>query len=558
MRSKNPAALIFTFFCLLYLLTAGGHFYNQDGYQKYVALDQIARGEGPFHPRFFTPAPGGKMTLSFPCGTLIWMSPLYGLGEITLNLLQKLSPNHPPDPSLFFAPLFVTFLNAFFTAGLCAVFFRVLGRLGVGIRASLSLTFMLGLGTILWPYSKFCYSEPQAAFFLLLLFERLQALKHKFKTAYAAGAGFAAGLALLTKYETGFLLPAFLIYALSVTARYAPALERRAAAAAGLSFSAGVLGILFWNFWRFDRFWTMGRYSGYAAENPVAFAALGFAFLLIFSAVFVPPVLAGLRYWAARYGGVLLGTLFAAALFYILWSGPVRREAAAVLWAPGKSLLIFSPVLIAAAAAFPAFWQRYRAEAVLLTALFFSYLCFLPATIQSTAWQWGSRFFVPLTPFLLLPLAAWNWPAGGRRRLLLVLTAVLGFFVQIAAVSFSYPDTMNFISQKIAEEKKIELNHFMLEREHVFPRLIHDSRYSPLVMQVRLVSSIITGKRPEEPREPLAFKVRVKRPEDWRLDFWWIYLRPYAAAQGAAWILAALFFASVLGLVRSTKEGPRG
>ncbi len=123
-EKKHAVFFLFIFFTCLYLLTAGGHFYNQDGYLKYLTLDQIVKGEGPFHPRFFTPGLDGRSTTSFPPGTSFWMLPLYAGGKACTVLVLHWKPAAAINPDLFFAPLFVTFLNVFFSAGLCALFFQ--------------------------------------------------------------------------------------------------------------------------------------------------------------------------------------------------------------------------------------------------------------------------------------------------------------------------------------------------------------------------------------------------------------------------------------------------
>ncbi len=546
-RPHTSALSVFLFFVCLYLLTAGGHFYNQDGYMKYLTLDQIAKGQGPFHPRFFTPGLGGRMTTSFPPGTSFWMLPFYLAGKGLMALVLSWNPAAAVDPSLFFAPLFVTFPNAFFSAGLCALFFIGLCRLGLSCSGALGATLGLGLGTLVWPYSKFCYSEPQAAFFLwaaFLAFLRLKAAPDVRKLSLAA---LWLACAFLTKYETVFLGPVFTAYGFYCFKKGRPAGRLRdfaAAMAPPLIFGA-VLWMA-WNQVRTGRAWDLGHYGGYLFSNPWGW---GTAVFILAGSAFCT-----LRWPAKPEARAAIPFLAAAGMaLYLLAVPAARKELHAILFTPGKSLFIFSPMLALAAAGYPVFIQRFRAEALLAGGLFFSYALFLPPTLESAAWQWGPRFFVSILPFLFFPALVFfsGGPERPVRRILKTSLMALAVGVQLLAVSVSYPDTFNYTSQRIAADAAHPMPTFSDERSAVFPRMIYDWRYSPLRMQAEVLQAVGLHRYPEVPQEALAFKTNVKKPSDLKWDFWWVYLWDWPGAAptvGMVWL--ALVFCGLAALRR--------
>jgi hypothetical protein len=107
-----------------------------------------------------------------------------------------------------------------------------------------------------------------------------------------------------------------------------------------------------------------------------------------------------------------------------------------LLLSPGKSLFLYSPILLVVPFAAGAFWRGFRAEALLTGALSIAILG------QSAmwwawwgGWSWGPRFLVPLLPFLVLVLGALrvhrSWQATALVALLFLSVAVnlLGILV---------------------------------------------------------------------------------------------------------------------------------
>ncbi len=414
--------------------------------------------------------------------------------------------------------------------------------MGLAFRAALGAAVCLGLGTFLWPYSKFCYSEPQAAFFLWAAFMALYALKQR--GGHPGMAILWLGCAFLTKYETIFLWPAFGGYGFFCLQKC-----RRANPKGFIFFTALPLiltAALFitWNYVRTGHAWTFGRYGGYLFSNLWGWGAAG---AVVISGVFylLKRPAAGDRRREIKFIFMAAAGLAA----YLLAVPPARSEVIALLWAPGKSLFVFSPPLLLAVAGYRDFLKTFRAEGLLVAAFVVSYLLFLPPTIQSAAWQWGSRFWVSLTPFLFLPaLPALLENQNRLRKNWLGLLFGVSFCAQVISVSISYQDTFNYTAQKISADFRQPVEDFEIERKIVFPRMIYDWRYAPLWMQSKILQSVLGWKELPTLPEPLAFKSRVKSPQEWKLDFWWIYLWNWP---GGAWAVRLSFLLIVSGAAAS-------
>ncbi len=73
---------------------------------------------------------------------------------------------------------------------------------------------------------------------------------------------------------------------------------------------------------------------------------------------------------------------------------------------PGKGLFWYNPILFAALVAWPAFYRRHRAEALLVAGIVLANIAFYaPWFLWWAGHSWGPRFLVTILPFACLPLA---------------------------------------------------------------------------------------------------------------------------------------------------------
>jgi 4-amino-4-deoxy-L-arabinose transferase-like glycosyltransferase len=134
--------------------------------------------------------------------------------------------------------------------------------------------------------------------------------------------------------------------------------------------------------------------------------------------------------------------------FAIAWRGILG------FWvSPGKSVFLFSPILLLS---LTGFWLKRKQNWLeylwpLLTLVIFT---FTYAFVRGDLWfggtNWGPRYLVPITPWLMiasLPAIELAWQGNNRWRLALLGLALLGFAVQIGAVSVNPLRYYNILDQ---------------------------------------------------------------------------------------------------------------
>jgi hypothetical protein len=324
-------------------------------------------------------------------------------------------------------------LNSLITA-LTAVFVLFyVQRLFDSRNAGLAAALLYGLCTLALPYAKTLYTEPLSA---LTLFAAAWALlRYRDRgdfTSLALGGGL-AGLAVLTKPTNGIALPAFLLYAV-------------------------------WVFLRRPR-------PGRLTLHDVVLAVLAFGVPLAAFLAFL-----GLFDYV-RFGNPLdIGHV----AYSLQFNTPLWEGLYGLLASPGKSLFLFSPILLLWPFALPAFLRRHPAEALLCLAVSGSVLVVHATYIM---WYggtcWGPRYIVPLVPFFLVgtvPALRWLWQRVlGRITLVLLVAASVGMQFLGVAVKFT---------------------HYFSLLEPQFPNaetnvsLLFDPRYSPILGHMALALNL--------------------------------------------------------------------
>lgn len=272
----------------------------------------------------------------------------------------------------------------------CVLFLRLLSRLGFARRTATLGTALLALGTTLWVYARYPYSEILQAACLIGFFGQLLETRAAPTVREGARLGAWFGLLVSAKLVNLVLAPGaalFLLWSLRHRLRDAG----RVAAATAVATLPFVVAIAYYNHVR----WGSPFVTGYdtktgAGENPIV---------------------------------GLIG-LYAS---------------------PGKSVFLYSPALVLAIAAWPRFWRRMRpiAAALLLLVVPLS-LANARLLYWSGDWAWGPRYLVPAVPLLLLPAMLlvddWlglvrGWAARLRRAILAAVFAA-GVAVQLLGNAF--------------------------------------------------------------------------------------------------------------------------
>ena len=310
--------------------------------------------------------------------------------------------------------------NAALTALTGMLLFLALRRLHFGQAASLLTALAFGLGTMAWPYARYFFSESLAGLGLMLAFYFLLRFRDEQDRLSPLLAGAGLALALLARLNNALSVP-FL----------------------------GLL-LLAYLYRRHGR-----RWQAYVA--PILFFGL--------------PLLAalGISGW---YNWIRFGHPFTTGyLPEERFSAPFFQGLYGLTFSWGKGLFWYNPLLIAAAAAWPAFYRRHRAEALLAATVVLSTIFFYASWYLWWAGHgWGPRFLVSLLPFATLPLAAAFQLAARNRALALslALLAAASLAVQVPGVAVNF----NLYLEDVYAE--LGLYH---------PVTLFDPAYSPLLRQ---------------------------------------------------------------------------
>ncbi|MFC2036844.1 phospholipid carrier-dependent glycosyltransferase [Chloroflexota bacterium] len=398
-QGRNGAISIALFALLfsIYLLTFSGIYHASDEMSMLVVTDSLAhrgawdiellRWMGEQQGSF---GPDGHLYSRKGIGTTLAALPHYWLA-VQCSRLGNVQT--------------AMLTNAMVTALTGVLVYLLLQQLRYGQGVALATALAYGLGTMAWPYARYLFSESLAGLGLMLSFYSL--VRYGNPSAPVRGraeggdsdetqgfcpllAGAGLALALLARFNNALVTP-FLGLLLLVYLNRRHGSNRRAWIKPILRFGAPVLAALaiiaWYNWLRFGSPLT----TGYLPEER-----------------FATPFLEG-------FFGLILS--------------------------PGKGLLWYNPLLFAALAAWPAFFRRHRAEALLVAAVVLSNLAFYaPWYLWWAGHGWGPRFLVTILPFAILPLAP-ALEAALRHRLLaigLAILAGLSVAVQLLGVAVDF------------------------------------------------------------------------------------------------------------------------
>ena len=348
---------------------------------------------------------------------------LYGIGHSLLILpllaLGRLVAPTIPSATPQWTMQFVTslFFNPLVSASSGLLIYLTGRRLSLAPMTSVGLAIIYAFATMTWVYSKTFFSEPLITLLLLLTFYSLLSYRTTKRQAWLWVGGASLGFAVMTKPVALIYVPALTAY-LIIVANPEPKWSFLGRLLAfGIPLMIGMVGMLAYNWWRF--------------ESPL-----------------------DTGYRTPRW----MASPFLTALYGILAS-------------PGRGYLLYNPISIAAAAGFFFFWRRHRAETAVLAGIVLTNLLFF-ATFER--WHggggWGPRHLLLITPFLVLPLGSLLEsvrPKNKALNLLLATLIALSVIVQIPGVFVNFARHL----QKV----------YALSVDQYFQRVTFEVAYSPLI-----------------------------------------------------------------------------
>jgi hypothetical protein len=387
---------VFAAFQFFYLLTSTGRVRTPDEYNTlYTTESLVLRGSTAvpqavelhnFYGRYDV---HGLPRAAYPPGQALLCAPWYAVGQYVLARL----PGVPAEDADLVVAFAACLSSATFSALTVAFFFLLLMGIGIGAPAGLFAAALLGVGTPIFAYSGWLFSEPiSAAIFMGVAWLLFGGGREPISLRKALVAGLILGLATMVRPTDGLAIP---VFAAAVLVREGKAALR----------SAFVLCVAL-----------------------CAAAAVGVGILLIHNAVlFGSPFQFG--YPAAAEGAKRLNT----------FETPLWKGLYGFLFSPGKSVFLFAPPVILALAGWRRLWKMERGAATVAMALPLVYLFFYA---RYTQWEGGycvgPRYLVPSIALLCLGLGPMLEAGGARVKQMAGVLLVLGAMVQCVSLATSF------------------------------------------------------------------------------------------------------------------------
>jgi len=396
---------VFLLFLSLYVLTlkgvcTGDNVFHYERVQNIIKNGSLSMPEGKYDfdkqrwlRGFMAEGRDGKLYLTLGDGLSIAALPFALVGNMIERAVDvspyeskmeesapKLNPFYLRKlPSAFFTAL----INPFAMALTVLIFFDSCLRMEGVFRSAASASVLLGIGTILWPYSSTFWTQPIVTLCLFSAFYCVFLYKKNSSPKLLLLAGALLGYSFITRYVSIISVPWFIVYLVLIHWRE----KRRIPAAIGLLVSFFAMFFLLQMSWNWYRF---GSVLDTGAKHQ------------------------------ALWGPSLRGKL--------------HISLPALLLGLNRSIFVFSPPLILFFFSIKRFVRKYRLEGTLLLGVVLTFLVFYAKfTLWKSSASWGPRFLVPITPFLFLPVCAFINRVKWKKVLTYGLLAV-GAIVQLSAV----------------------------------------------------------------------------------------------------------------------------
>lgn len=405
------SAWLFLLLAIFHIGVTRGHFVGTDEVNVYQTTRSLYEG-GNFSTgatRNTKPGRDGLQYSVYNSGLAILAVPLYAAGKGLHTVLDGVGQEEwvgrlagPPsgrEPWFFGGELeifFVNLTNAFFTALLCVVFFRISVLLGAKAAVGVWASIVLGTATYIAPFSIGLLRHTSEALFMLgAVYMMIHNAKQP-STASKVWAGVMIGLLLQVRLASIICLPGllgYMLYHAMIRTRGAttPSARLRAVTAELTPTAVPMLVSLAFYFW--VNWIKFGSAFGHYGDN--------------IQSRFETPLLYGLN---------------------------------AFLLSPGASIFLFTPLLLLAPLVLRRAYRDWPSEVLMIGVVVLSYLYF-----YSTFTDWsglptalGPRYLTTVVPLLLLPFALWWQEQAGVTRKVVWLLVVVGFSIQLVHVAVNF------------------------------------------------------------------------------------------------------------------------
>ncbi len=374
-----------------FVLIAGGHLYGQDGVAMYLMacslLDRLDFDIPPDANTFGAVSGAeGRLYAPFGIGQPISAAPLLLVGRILKRIYDI---DYLPS-------FFASFFNSLISALLIMAVYRFLGLIGITSRHRILVSVSLAMTTIIAPYSKYFYSEPYFALMLISSSLMSYRFKRSGRLLDIITAGSALGIAIYIRPIGILFTPAFLVYLLLILHRLSKSHSSLLKPILGfiIPVSTSVAVYLMYNYHRFGSLLDSGYHL-------------------------LPD-------------GSLRG--FTQPLWYGL---------SVLLISPGKSIFIYSPLVVLVFFAFRSFHRRHKEESWHFIALYLLFMLTYGRWCRPEGgYTYGGRFLLPLVPYLAVHIAPWLSENLSSKRIAALFSVLLlaGFLVQLLGITVNFSE----------------------------------------------------------------------------------------------------------------------
>lgn len=491
----SPSAIpytLFIFFFVFYLIFNSGHLGAYDAAMEYEVTRNLLRyGSFDLRDEQFNELDAargidGRLYSPHGPGQSIAMIPFFLLGEGVAVFLSDF-------PAMRIHHFFISLMNPLITAFICVFLFLLQKRLGFSKKTSILTTYIYGIGTLAFPYSKISFDVTLTACLLIIAAYALVRFRQSVHLKWALLAGVLLGCALVTRIATLIVLPFFAIYLCCClrekTLKSFFMFRVMCSFCIPIIFSIVIIG--WYNTIRFGFFYE----DGHAADAAVAFTT---------------PLIVG-----------FIGQLLS----------------------PGKGLFFYSSILLFAVSGVRMMFRSHRLETLFFISIILVNLLFYSKLASwSGDWCWGPRFTVPIIPFLCLFLGAFlnsdilQRRAGLKRVWIIIL--VLSFTTQILGVTL---DGARRIGRRYMSGSISTSQVYWIPTE------------SPLIDHTQLLLNLSSNAT--YPSEERSIEIDKVTYEDTTADFWFVYFYslgfPLKILLGCIGILTILEIYSGYSILRS-------
>ena len=404
-RSRVTLGLFLVFQALYALTSSGNVFRIPDEFEVYFQVESLVDNGSLAVPQTLQNAPGGKPIFLGKIGLDQQPYATYGPFAAVLAiphhvagraLAAMLGLERLPQEKGLAWVIFVGGITMLSTATGAALavagFHRAAVALGTPATTAIWLSFLLGGATVLWPYGTSFYSEGwQAATMIWAAALLLEARTSSRPAARLLIAALLLTVTGLTKATSLFFLPAFVIAPLADASLPR---QRRQDAALILAVGIGAAAIVHmgWNNYRFGSFFDFGYNWNETIPTP-------------------PP-----------------------RAFLI---SDIPRGLIVLLATPGKSLLLWAPMLVLSLVAAATWRRRDRALTFgVATAVGIGLVVYAAYLFPEGGYAHGPRHLVPIVPLFALLAAgpdAARWSRGA-----LIACAIVGLAIAVPSVAVSF------------------------------------------------------------------------------------------------------------------------